>query len=111
MFEVLPEERGPNACRLLNPRITPSRATGIVRLTVDITSAATITASVVGSSGRPVRKLERGRAAQPGDVTLLWDGRDDRGIAVPAGVYTLVINARTDQSDSARLAVPVVITR
>lgn len=111
VFEVLPEERGPNACRLLNPRITPSRATGIVRLTVDITSAATITASVVGSSGRPVRKLERGRAAQPGDVTLLWDGRDDRGIAVPAGVYTLVINARTDQSDSARLAVPVVITR
>jgi flagellar hook assembly protein FlgD len=107
------ERRGADACRLLNARVSASRAgaSGIAAISFDVTTAASVTASVAGVQGLVMRRLERGRAAAAGSVTLLWDGRDDRGISVPAGAYSVVISARTDNGDAARLIVPVMVTR
>ncbi len=110
-FLVIPEMRGADVCRILNPRVTPSRAPGAVSVSFDVTTAAAVAVAVRSTSGLVIRNLERGRAASAGAVTLLWDGRDDRGIAVPAGVYSMVITARTDTGDAARIMVPVVVTR
>jgi hypothetical protein len=113
VFEVVLERRGADACRLLNARVSASRAgaSGIAAISFDVTTAASVTASVAGVQGLVMRRLERGRAAAAGSVTLLWDGRDDRGISVPAGAYSVVISARTDNGDAARLIVPVMVTR
>ncbi len=48
-------------------------------------AAAEVTVRVFDASGRLVRKLDRGFS--PGWNEVLWDGANDRGSAVPAGVY------------------------
>jgi len=113
VFEIVSERRGADVCRLLNPRVTASRtgSSGAVSVSCEVTAAATVTATVVSGHGTVVRRVERGRAAAAGGLTLLWDGRDDRGISVPAGAYTVVISARTDSGEAARLIVPMMVTR
>jgi len=107
----VPENRGADVCRILNARVSASRGSGTVSVSFDVTASATVTASIRSAGGAVVRRVERGRAAAPGAVTLIWDGRDDRGIAVPAGAYAVEIQARTGAGDAARVLVPVVVTR
>jgi hypothetical protein len=45
-----------------------------------------IDVQILDVSGRIVRTLT-GRARAPGSAGAVWDGRDDRGIPVPPGVY------------------------
>lgn len=111
VFEIRPEERGSGACRILNPRVTASRGAGAMGVSFDISTSATVNVTVIGSSGGVIRRIERGRAASVGSVSVMWDGRDDRGISVPAGTYTVVVNARTDSGDAARAIIPVVVIR
>jgi hypothetical protein len=110
-FLIVPEMRGADVCRIMNPRVSASRASGAMTVTFDITASASVTASIRGAQGQVIRRIESGRASAAGAVTVLWDGRDDRGIAVPAGAYSLVISARTDAGDAAKAIVPVVVTR
>lgn len=110
-FLIVPELRGAQACRILNARVSSSRAHGSVTVSFDVTVSASITATVRSTAGQTVRRVDRGRAAPAGNVTLLWDGRDDRGVAVPAGAYAVEVVARTDAGETARILVPVVITR
>jgi flagellar hook assembly protein FlgD len=80
---------GPNPfVRAIALRLAPTRA-GHARVTIH------------GPNGRLVRTLEDGVfAAGPRDVT--WDGHDDSGRIVPAGVY--FIRAEIDAAvESARI--------
>jgi len=45
-------------------------------------------------TGREVRKLWTGKA-KPGKYSLAWDGSDDHGRRVPAGIYICRMNAGT----------------
>lgn len=54
------------------------------------TEAGFITARVFDRSGRVVRNLLSGHF-NPGDVSLKWDGKDDGGQSVSAGMYHLLI--------------------
>jgi len=56
-----------------------------------------VTARVFDIRGTLVRTL-LDNAAQPGPYLVRWDGRDDRGIAVPSGVYFLRIETPDGQS-------------
>jgi flagellar hook assembly protein FlgD len=44
--------------------------------------------------GQPVRRLvELARAA--GHHSMMWDGRDDTGAILPAGIYLIILRAGT----------------
>lgn len=54
--------------------------------------AASVTATVRDATGKVVRTLESG-AAPAGDFSLSWDGRDENGLSLPDGRYTISFTA------------------
>ncbi|NLI00729.1 MAG: hypothetical protein GX446_14695 [Chthonomonadales bacterium] len=113
VFEIVPEVRGSSALRILNVRSDQSRAGRgrPVSMSFDLSAPASISAHIADGAGRLIRRLSQGRSASAGTTSLLWDTRDDRGISVPAGAYTVVITARTADGDLARAISPLVLTR
>jgi flagellar hook assembly protein FlgD len=49
-------------------------------------SGVDVSLSVFTPRGGKIRTLLEGRL-QPGDHTVTWDGRDDRGVQVPSSIY------------------------
>jgi len=68
----------------------PQPARGRQRVEIVTDRAVTLEASVYDVSGRRVRALDGGVFA-PGGAPLAWDGRDDDGRPVAAGVYLVRI--------------------
>lgn len=64
--------------------------------------AADVSLSIYDAAGRRVRDMARGRLSA-GTHSLLWDGRDDQGRAVGAGVYWMRLQAGGREA-SARVA-------
>ena len=61
--------------------------------------AASVKVSILNSTGSPVRQLETGGGAT-GENSVVWDGRDGDGNALPHGNYTFTVTAaRGDGSD------------
>lgn len=54
-----------------------------------ITEVADIEVEITDSTDRVVRRLAPSHQQRPGEVLIVWDGRDDRGLLVPEGVYTV----------------------
>lgn len=50
-----------------------------------------VTVVVYDARGRQVRHLADGIAMEAGDRSLVWDGRDDAGMAVSSGVYLFAV--------------------
>lgn len=63
--------------------------TDTARLRVRFRRAETVDATVVDTSGAPVRALARGERIPVGDHVFVWDGRDDAGAVAPDGRYRL----------------------
>lgn len=77
---------------------SPFSASSTIRFRIDRPTAVTIQAFDV--SGRMVRTLLARSAESPGSHELRWDGRDDRGRMLPAGVY--LIRAATAEESATR---------
>ena len=56
---------------------------------------ATVSVAVKNAAGETVATLAP--PAEAGRQTVVWDGRDDRGIRAPAGTYTVDVGAETAQ--------------
>ncbi|HSV74511.1 MAG TPA: FlgD immunoglobulin-like domain containing protein [Chthonomonadales bacterium] len=111
-FRVEVEDRGRHALRVLAGPARMSRSgAGVARLTVTLTAGALLDAVVRTADGRSVRRIQMGRATPAGETELLWDGRDDRAISVPAGMYLIELRARTPEGEQARTVAPLVVTR
>lgn len=78
---------GPSAALTLeSPRPNPAR--GVVWSRITLASPTAVRVSLHDLSGRCVRELVSGE--QPaGSVAFSWNGRDDRGHELPAGLYLL----------------------
>jgi hypothetical protein len=75
---------------LAAPRPSPSR--GAVEFAFDLPAPGSVVVSVLDVRGRRVlRQVTSVLAAGP--HRSAWDGRDDRGLDVPAGVYTVRLEA------------------
>jgi hypothetical protein len=85
------EEGGPGIA-LARAALAPNPFTGGTRLAWRAARAATYAASVYDTRGRRVRSLGE-RAFAVGPASLEWDGRDDRGQKVGAGVYFLRVDS------------------
>ena len=59
-------------------------------------AAQNVTISIQDSAGVTVRTIEAGPQAS-GDQLVSWDGLNDEGEELPAGVYTFSLNATTSQ--------------
>ena len=70
----------------------PCRLATAVRFGLDRAAPASV--DIFDALGRTVRALHRGRLAS-GRHSLTWDLADDRGLAVPAGIYFCRITAGT----------------
>jgi hypothetical protein len=79
------------ALRLLPPRPNPSR--GRVTLELALPRAAEVRAEIRDLQGRLVRRLLRGNALPAGSHTLVWDGANERGAQVSAGLYFAEVTA------------------
>jgi len=79
---------GGSATRAL--RLAPGRPTPFASSTLiayDLYTAASVRLVVFDAQGRSVRTLVNGATQMPGSYNVTWDGRDDGGRPVAAGVY------------------------
>jgi hypothetical protein len=53
---------------------------------IDHNGDASVSIKIFDTSGHMLRKLMDGKCA-PGRYALLWNGKDDRGLSVPSGIY------------------------
>jgi len=65
----------------------PTPAVNQVHLGYRLPTSGPATLFVTDARGRRVRTLVQDNAAQAGEHAASWDGMDDRGVRVPAGVY------------------------
>jgi flagellar hook assembly protein FlgD len=70
-----------------------------------------VNARVINIAGRPVKTLVTGRDMESGLNTLLWNGHDQNGLAVPAGVYMVVVEARAADGAQSRAVCTVPLAR
>jgi hypothetical protein len=77
-----------------------------------ISGAATVKAQIVGgASGQTIRTLDSGRAVPQGTNSLLWDGKDAKGVSVAAGSYLLKLTATDEKGHTATGIMPVTVVR
>lgn len=51
----------------------------------------------IGRSNPQLVDAMTGATRKPGSYTLSWDGKDDKGNVLPAGTYTLLVEAAREQ--------------
>jgi hypothetical protein len=72
----------------------PNPARGAATISFSLAERGAVDLTIYAVDGRMVRALTQG-PREPGEYSLVWDGRDDDGNAVPAGVYyTRLVTAR-----------------
>jgi protocatechuate 3,4-dioxygenase beta subunit len=85
-----PEDQFPTRTRLYPAYPNPLRSQAVIRY--QTAAAAEVELSVFDAAGRRIRRLER-ESREPGYHTVIWDGKDDRGVEVASGVYTVRLSA------------------
>jgi len=64
----------------------PNPTTGAATLSFSLARAGEVSLAIYNASGRRVRALLSGPRG-PGTYAARWDGRDEKGIEVPSGIY------------------------
>lgn len=90
-----------------------SAGRGVKNVSISYTLAADATTEVrvLGTNGRAIASLERGRSATRGVNTLNWGLRDNEGRSVPAGNYIVEITATNSSGERVRAVRPVIVAR
>ncbi len=81
----------PTAFRLLGAVPNPFNPSTEIRF--ELPAAARVDLTIYDAAGRLVRRLARGVELSAGVRSLPWDGADDAGRTVPAGVYVYRLKA------------------
>ena len=114
-FQIAAEPGGAGKLRISNlsaglPLLPGGRAASKVTIGFEMSQGAEATVEI-RLGGRVVRHLTTSRAISAGVNQMLWDLRDDRGIALPGGTYTLEVTAHTSEGDVTRAVTPLLLTR
>jgi len=67
-------------------------------IAVYVTGLADVTVTIDDGSNREVRTLTPPHVQRPGEVLIVWDGRDNKGELVPVGSYRINVLARPTYS-------------
>jgi flagellar hook assembly protein FlgD len=68
-----------------------------VRFALSLPAPGPVDVAVVDIAGRLIRSLHH-TADKAGDLTLSWDGHDERGQPVPPGAYYYRVTTNAGQS-------------
>jgi hypothetical protein len=108
--QLVVEPQAAGDLRIVGLRAQRTRG-GAVTVSFSLSADAQVMAEVLNASGKPVRMLQSGAPSRAGTQSLVWDGRDGGGVAVPAGAYLLRVRAQTEDGSSAQAILPMVVTR
>jgi len=75
----------PKIFKLYQSYPNPTTKTAVIRFQIPVKTSVSL--KIYDITGRLVRTLTRAQSLEPGVYTVEWDGRSDRGLRVPAGVY------------------------
>ena len=75
-------------------KVVPNPCVGHAEISFVLGQRGPVTAAVYDPAGRRVRSLHRG-TLEAGSFTLLWDGRDEGGAPVAAGLYFVRVATST----------------
>ncbi|MEO0077382.1 MAG: M14 family zinc carboxypeptidase [candidate division WOR-3 bacterium] len=81
-------------------QVGPNPAHGRAAVRYQLGRPGAVRLEVIDAAGKLVRRLESG-TKEPGDYSAVWDGRDEQGRRVAAGVYYCRLSA--DRVQTARL--------
>lgn len=82
-----------------------------VTIQYGLSAGAQVSVRILGSNGKEVYAISRGRAESAGVNTATWSKRDSSGRAVAPGNYIVEIVAETADGQRVRVTKPVVIVR
>ena len=74
----------------------PNPTNGAATIQFRVAAASTVTLEIFDVAGRHVRTVAH-EPLVPGLYSRLWDGRDDAGNPIPAGIYLLQLRAGAEQ--------------
>lgn len=108
-FTVIAEPDVRSSLRVSSVRVRATRGSGY---TIDYTlsAEAQVQVTITDASGKPIASLVQ-NTRSAGVHSATWNGRDSRGIAVPAGSYLVRVEATSPDGERARMVTPIVITR
>ena len=88
-------------------------AAGSVSISYNLSASANVEIRILGSTGSPVRRLTSGRVSRAAGInSAVWDQKDDRGVAMPAGAYFVEIRAQSaDGRSTVRAQQPLLLLR
>ncbi len=108
-FTVLAEPNSGSALRVSSVRVRATRGSGFA-IDYTLSAEAQVQVTITDALGKPVATVvQSSRAA--GVHSATWNGRDNRGVALPAGSYLVRIEATSPDGERARNMTPLVITR
>ena len=87
LADSVPESSSDCGLPALNYGVFPNPALRNFRISFSLPERARVSLEIFSVSGRRERILLSGAAMEAGDFSRRWDGRDDRGALVPAGIY------------------------
>ncbi|HEX7879212.1 MAG TPA: FlgD immunoglobulin-like domain containing protein, partial [Candidatus Eisenbacteria bacterium] len=96
----VPDPGRPLGNRLIQG-VRPNPVIGPATVEVELTAASNVVLSIFDPRGRRVSRTESG-SLEPGRHELAWDGRDDSGDTVPAGIYFVRVVAG-NQADERKI--------
>jgi hypothetical protein len=85
---------------------TPQPAQGQVQLDLEVMAGRTVDVTVYGIDGRVVRRLVEASSDLEGVERLRWDGRDDAGGTLPAGIYLVTAASGSLKASQKVILVP-----
>jgi flagellar hook assembly protein FlgD len=100
------------ALRITNLNVRPNgRGSGTSVIGFSLMGDATYEVTVLSSAGHTVTNVATRAAAGSGDVSLIWNGRDNSGKSVAAGTYLVQVRATTTDGESVRAIQPFTVVR
>lgn len=108
-FTVVAEPSMGSALRVSSVRVRASRG-GSFTVDYALSAEAQVQITISDATGKQITSLvQNTRSAGVNSAT--WNGRDSKGVSVPAGTYLVRIEATSPDGERARVVTPVIITR
>jgi len=108
-FTVIAEPSVHTGLRVTSVRVRATRG-GAFSLDYTLSAEAQVRITITDATGKPIASLAQDTRSA-GVHSVVWNGRDHKGIAVPAGSYLARIEATSPEGERARIVTPIVITR
>lgn len=87
------------------------RSTPIYEINYSLSQDVRVEMSILSASGKTMATVGNTRAATVGDNRAVWNGRDNAGRDLPAGMYVLQVRAITGEGEMTRSVTSFLLTR